>query len=625
MSTSPKPFDVRLQSASPRLEALLNADQDSAPRFPAAQVTVSTHLVSMRDGARLATDVYMPPVASAPVLLTRTPYGRKSFEAGWLAYAQRGWVLVAQDCRATGDSEPDYWDYMVFEEEDSLDCVTWIGEQSFFEGFLGALGGSYVGDVQFCIGAHELTTSIAPEVAGLGLAPERWPRLHMFINSYTRSMGNGADQPDISHVDLERDIIDETLATGYYNEPLYRPFSAPLRERYPEIAQMPAHEAQAWLRDTFGSQGCAERAEFLRLAFDTDRFTFADSIRLGDVFGPEIWSDSLSLPRADKVAQVKTPVLFVTGWYDWFLNDALATWELIRRDADEAVREGSRLLIAPSAHDRPGYHEGADSHPELRKSYRTPDNMDILIDWYTAVRDGRTHEWPRVIYYLMGANEWRAASDWPRPDTDTKTLYLGPGGSLGDQAPSGEIATSSYVYDPADPTPTVGGSILSSVYPPGSCDVSAVQARPDVLSFDTEPLATDLDVVGNVVLTSWISSSAVDTDFLVRISDVFPDGRAIQLQSGALRARHRTPGGPAQLLEPEEVYLFEFELPATANRFMAGHRIRLDIAGADFPKFERHSNRADGVGEPTAAQVHIYHNDSRPSRITLPIMPGQPQ
>jgi hypothetical protein len=164
----------------------------------------------------------------------------------------------------------------VFEEEDSLDCVTWIGGQSFFEGFLGALGGSQVGDVQFCVGAHELTASIAPDVAGMGMAPERWPR--------PRSMGNGADRPDVSHVELELEILDETLATGYYNEPLYRPFSAPLRERYPEITQLPPHDAHAWLRRTFGNHGCAGRAKLLQLAFDTDRFTFGDSIRLADVF-----------------------------------------------------------------------------------------------------------------------------------------------------------------------------------------------------------------------------------------------------------------------------------------------------------------------------------------------------
>lgn len=622
MSTLPTPFDVRLRSAAPKLEALLNAEDDSEPLYEAGQVTISTELVPMRDGARLATEVYMPPVASGPVLLTRTPYGRKQFEEGWIAYARRGWILVAQDCRATGDSEPDSWDYMVFEEEDSLDCVSWIGEQSFFEGFLGALGGSYVGDVQFCVGAHELTTSIAPEVAGMGVAPERWPRLHLFVNSYTRSMGNGADQPDISYVELEREMLDETLATGYYNEPLFRPFSAALRERYPELEQMPPYEAQAWLRRTFGNHGCAQRAELLRLAFDTDRFTFTDSIRLAEVFGQQIWGDSLSLPRADKLDQLKAPALLVTGWYDWFLNDALATWDLICREANEAVREGSRLLIAPSAHDRPGYHEGADVHPELHKTYRTPHNMDVLSDWYAAARDGRTHAWPRVVYYLMGANEWRAASDWPLPDTEERTLYLDADAVLSDQAPSGDVAASGYVYDPADPPPTVGGSILSNVYTAGSCDVSAVQARADVLTFDTAPLTTDLDVVGNIVLTSWISSSAVDTDFVVRISDVFPDGRAIQLQSAALHARYREPDAPPELLEPEEVYLFEIELAATANRFMAGHRIRLDISGADFPKFERHSNRADGVSDPLPAHQRVYHDESRPSRITLPIAPG---
>jgi putative CocE/NonD family hydrolase len=225
----------------------------------------------------------------------------------------------------------------------------------------------------------------------------------------------------------------------------------------------------------------------------------------------------------------------------------------------------------------------------------------------------------------MGANEWRAASDWPLPDTETKTLYLGAGGSLGEQAPSGESAPSSYVYDPADPTPTVGGSILSNVYPAGSCDVSAAQARADVLTFETDPLATDLDVVGNIVLTAWISSSALDTDFLVRISDVFADGRAIQLQSGALHARHREADAPPELLEPDKVYLFKIEVPATANRFMAGHRIRLDISGADFPKFERHSNRADGVSDPLSAHQRIYHDESRPSQITLPTVVRQSQ
>jgi putative CocE/NonD family hydrolase len=621
MSAWPTPFDGRLGQVSPTLEAVLNAAEESEPRYAAGEVSVATDFVVMRDGIKLATDIYRPPVPTAPVLLIRTPYDRRQFAQGWKAYAQRGWILVAQDCRATGDSEPARWDYMVFEEEDSLDTVDWIGRQPFFEGFLGALGGSYVGDVQFCIGAHELTTSIAPEVAGLGLAPERWPRLHMFINSYTRSMGNGADEPDLSYKDLERDLLDETLATGYYNEPLYREFSPSLVDRYPEIAGLPPYEAQAWLRRTFGDQECAQRAQLLQQAFGGDRFTFADSIRLGEIFGEYLWSDSLSLPRADKLSQLKAPALFVTGWYDWFLNDALTTWDRVRHEAGAKVREDSRLLIAPSAHDKPGYREGADTHPELDKVYRTPSNMDVLIEWYAAVREGKTDEWPRVVYYLMGANEWRAASDWPLAGAETRTLYLAPGGTLDDHAPDGEVAASSYDYDPADPTPTIGGAILSNVYTAGSCDVSAVQARPDVLSFDTDPLTSDLDIVGNIVLSAWISSSAVDTDFFVRVSDVFPDGRSIQLQSGALHARHRQADKPPELLVPGEIYPFEIELPATANRFMAGHRIRLDISSADFPKFERHSNRADGVSDPVVAHQTIYHDATRPSRVTFPVAP----
>src|SRR5581483_6483932 len=177
-----------------------------------------------------------------------------------------------------------------------------------------------------------------------------------------------------------------------------------------------------------------------------------------------------------------------------------------------------------------------------------------------------------------------------------------------------------YSYDPHDPTPTLGGSIVSYIYPPGSVDVSRVQQRSDVLVYTTAPLAQDLDVVGALKVILYASSSAVDTDFVARLSDVFPDGRAIQLQSGLLRARYRDLHGEPELLEPGRIYRFEIDLWATANRFKAGHRIRLDLSSADFPHFDRNSNRGGEPGEPVAAQQTIYRDPDHPSHLLVGVL-----
>jgi uncharacterized protein len=317
---------------------------------------------------------------------------------------------------------------------------------------------------------------------------------------------------------------------------------------------------------------------------------------------------------------IHAPVLLHTGWYDWGLNDTLATWGLFRREAQESVRSRSRLIITPSAHNMPGYHEGADDHPELQHNHRTVNNVELLLRWFAAVREGTTESWPTVIYYLMGAHEWRVAADWPPPHARTVALYLGAGAMLTVRDPQQSSAADRFIYHPDDPTPTVGGSIVSYVYPTGSVDVSGVQQRSDVLIYTTAPLERDLDVVGPLRLILYASSSAVDTDFSGRLSDVFPDGRAIQLQSGILRARYRNPIGDPELLVPLRIYRLEIDLWATANRFKAGHRLRLDISSADFPRYDRNTNRGGEAGSPIPAVQTIYHDPERPSHLLLSVL-----
>jgi putative CocE/NonD family hydrolase len=318
----------------------------------------------------------------------------------------------------------------------------------------------------------------------------------------------------------------------------------------------------------------------------------------------------------------RAPILMVTGWYDWGLNDTLASWKLLTREGCESVRMHTRLLIAPSAHNMPGYHEGKEDHPELERNYRTPDIFHLLLRWYSATRKNEINAWPTVIYYLMGANEWRTAEDWPPADAQLCSLYLGPNGVLTTKPPLGSSSPDSYTYSPTDPTPTLGGSIVSNVYKPGSVDISEIQKRIDVLNFTTSPLEHDLDVVGPLRMVLYASSSAVDTDFSARISDVFPDGRAIQLQSGMLRARYRSRDREPELLASGRIYRLEIDLWATANRFRAGHRLRLDISSSDFPRFDRNSNRGGEPGDPVPARQSIYHDSDHPSHLVVSVLGG---
>ncbi len=612
----------RLASTAPELHRALTTEQTFSPVVhEAADIRCQTLWVTMRDGVRLATDVYFPPRVPAPAVAMRTPYGRANPKmlGSFRAMAQRGYIVIAQDCRGTGDSEPDAWDYYVYEPEDGWDFVEWVSHQDWFDGFLGACGSSYVAQTQWCMAMHPRMSAIVPEVSGIGVAP-RMAKKYMFYNAYARSVGKGTNKVSMSYEELERYMVPETLAGGYFNEPAEQPLPATILESYPELRSLPVARARQWLWEHYCKLPCARRADLVKQALGATDITILEIEALTAIFGLHIPHDAYTVPhpeRANVCHRLQAPALLITGWYDWSMNDALATWHLMMRTVPEPRRSQCRLIITPSAHNTPGYHEGEQAHPELRHSHRVPEHAELLMRWYAAVREQALDHWPKVIYYLMGANEWFAASAWPPPRAREQRLHIHADGALRSAQPGGAEGSSRYVYDPEDPTPTVGGSIVSYVYPPGSVDVSAVQTRADVLVFSTEPLPESVDVVGPLRLILYASSSAVDTDFSARLSDVFPDGRAIQLQTGIVRARFRNANGEVDLLEPGRIYRFEIDMWATANRFAAGHRIRLDISSADFPRFERNTNLGGAPGPAIRAEQTIYHDAEHPSHLAF--------
>ena len=616
----------RLDEVAPEFAQLLRQpDRMAEPKFTVPDIKIATVMVPMRDGIRLATDVYLPPELPAPVVVMRTPYerGADANVGAFMSLARRGFAVVSQDCRGTGGSEPDFWDYYIREPEDSWDLIEWITHQDWYGGFIGSTGGSYVGQTQWCMAMHPAMSATVPEVSGLGVGINHL-HLHMFVNAYARSMGNGDDILDVSYEDLEGIMLDETLATGYFNEPLYKPLPDAVLKRVPELPGLSPSAAQQRLWAYYCSLTNADRVELIKEMTGARNVTIVELESLSDAFGHTISHDRHTLPHTEMdeiVRSLHAPALMVSGWYDWGLNDLFATWDLLNRASPEPLRSRNRMLIAPSSHGTAGYHEGREGHPELDRPYRTAGIPAVLARWYSAVREDAVDSWPTVIYYLMGANEWRAADSWPIREAKPALFYLGPDGTLTSNQPQSPAEPDSYTYDPDDPPPTKGGSIVSFVYPPGSVDVSDVQQRSDVLTYTTEPLERDLDVVGPLRMILFASSSAVDTDFVARLTDVFPDGRAIQLQAGALRTRYRDREGEPSFLGPGHVYRLEIDMWATANRFKAGHRLRVDISSADFPKFDRNTNLGGEPGEPIPARQTIYHDADYPSHLEVRVLP----
>jgi predicted acyl esterase len=624
----------RLAEIAPDLKEILESEVQTAAHATASAIHRETVFVTMRDGIRLATDVYLPADLPAPAIAVRTPYGRTQSAASLLPFVEHGYVVIVQDVRGTGDSEPDTWQTYIYEGEDGLDFVEWATQQPWFNGFLGSFGGSYVGSTQWGMSMHPRTSAIAPEVAGIGISASDTPNFYMFVNAFSRVVGKGTDKVAIPLSEMERLILAETLAGGYFNEPLRVPLREAVLERYPNLQALSPSDRKRWLWEHYRKLPPAERAELIKLATGQPSVTYDSP--LNEIFGHQVPSGLFRFPSAGKAQLARSlhaPALIITGWYDWGNGDTLATWELLTREGSEAARSCSRLLIAPCAHNLPGYREGRESHLELDLVYRTANvsgknrmaNMHaLLLRWYTAVREETLDSWPVVTYYLMGANEWYTAAAWPPAEARMCALYLGSGGTLSTAPPLQASTPDSYIYDPTDPTPTIGGSIVSYIYTPGSVDVTEVQHRADVLTYTTSALAHGLDVIGPLRLILYASSSAVDTDFSARLTDVFPDGRAIQLQSCTLRARYRNPDGEPELLEPGRIYRFEIDLWATANRFKAGHRLRLDISSADFPKFDRNSNRGGEPGAPLRAVQTLYHDPEHPSHLLVSIVGSAP-
>jgi putative CocE/NonD family hydrolase len=325
---------------------------------------------------------------------------------------------------------------------------------------------------------------------------------------------------------------------------------------------------------------------------------------------------------------VHVPIFQQGAWFDPYSGTHM------RQFAGVPAGVPNRVLIGPWSHEEEV--ETFRGDIDLSPALTVIRNHELdFYDRYLKDVDNGWEARPPAELYVLGANEWRGESEWPLARTQPTPFHLRQSGGLTVDESRSDESSDHYDYDPADPVPTVGGvnSVLTMTQGaetpvrPGPIDQRELERRDDVLVYTSEPLERDLEVIGPVEMVLYAASSALDTDFIVRLCDVYPDGRSIFLTEGIIRARYRgsLEGESVELLEPGEVAEYRIRCYPLANVFERGHCIRLDVTSSSFPRFSRNLNTGEDVGTGTRMQVAhqtVLHTSAYPSRIVLPVIPA---
>jgi hypothetical protein len=330
---------------------------------------------------------------------------------------------------------------------------------------------------------------------------------------------------------------------------------------------------------------------------------------------------------------IQVPMLTIAAWYDIFLGGSLRNYVGVKaHGGSDAARNGQRLIVMIGGHAGSGRHIGdLDFGPAAEF-----EEEDLYLSWYDHVLKGVNNEFasPKPVrLFVMGANQWRDEDDWPVMGAHETKYFLHSNGKANSVRGDGALSTTAaraevadhYVYDPANPAPTIGGPLCcdSGHLKPGPRDQRPVEARDDVLVYSTPILAQDLEVTGPIRLEVFANSSAVDTDFIAKLVDVWPDGFAQNLTEGIVRARYRDSQEKAVLMNPGQTYKFTIDMWATSNVFLKGHRLRLEISSSNFPRFDRNMNTGEdsaSARKGITATNTILHDAEHPSVLVLPVV-----
>jgi putative CocE/NonD family hydrolase len=340
---------------------------------------------------------------------------------------------------------------------------------------------------------------------------------------------------------------------------------------------------------------------------------------LGNPYYNDYWRE---FAIDEHYAEMDVPIFHLGGWYDRHVHGTVKHFNEIGTKGGSRARGRQKLTIGPWTHGAAA--RGASLIGDIDFGPAAAIDYDALrkrwFDFHLKGIDNGIQDEPPVQIFVMGENRWRSENEFPLKRAQSRQLFLRAGGVLSDEAPPGEEAADRYDYDPRKPVPTIGGDLF--VEPSGARDHRPAEKL--ALTYTTAPLERDTKVTGRPLVELFASSSAVDTDWVVTISDVHPDGYSQFLRQNILRARYREGDAEPVLMEPGKVYRFAIDVYPISNLFKAGHRIRLTVASSSFPKWYPNGNTGREINEdfpPVVATNQIFHDRERASRLTLPIVP----
>lgn len=559
--------------------------------------------IPMRDGTILAATIFLPlSIGRYPVILQRTPYGRLDWADGGDQWAQAGYVFVCQDTRGRYDSDGTFSPYLQ-EINDTPDTVAWLRRQTWCDGRVGMVGPSYLGLVQ--------TMGVG---GGAGPAPDALLPTFMPCDPWLRGFYNSGPM-------------------GFFLTFWWLCFDVGSRQqhgvlmKYFDLPELCRRLPLATLNESCGAgTNPVWRAMMDHPAYD-------DYWRAYSVRG--------------QYHRFTMPTLQVCGWYDYYPAEMIHNWNAMRAAAaTPEIAARHKLLLGPWGH----HHDlepTADGKRALDFGPQSGfDAMRIYRAWCDRIFMGLAPvdglgDRP-IRLFVMGSNVWRDEDEWPLARTRFESWHLHSGGNAntlhGDgkllRAAHGDSPPDHFTYDPANPIPTRGGN--HSVGPwngaykdliwCGPCDQRPNEERADMLVYTSAPLAADMEVTGPVLLNLWATSSAPDTDFVARLVDTYPDGRAINITEGIVRARYRNQdwSQPA-LIEPGAVLEYRIDLQCTSTVFKRGHCVRLEVTSSCFPLWDRNLNTGEDPNQGTRMEIahqSILHDAAHPSHLRLPVIPS---
>ena len=544
--------------------------------------------VPMRDGVNLSADVWLPLEGGPfPAALVRTIYDNQAPRyIHWArAFVDAGYAAVLQDSRGRGDSDG-VWDPYICEVEDGFDTHEWVGTQPWCNGRIGTFGSSYCGFTQTI--PATLRSRYLKALVPIASQQDNYGHhrvdgvIELAISMFFLTLTGRSQQAEsLSHIDT--DALHRRL---------------PLISALDDIADCPYY------------RGVVEHERY------------------------DEWWDRYSL--RERYGEVDVPAYFITGWYDSLLHETFKVFNGWRKHArsDEA-RRLTKLLVGPWSHQVAPWSLGAPGRKTLGPNGEYADVAfgadaagDIVAEhlrWYDArlkgIDNGMDGE-PPIRLFVMGENRWRFENEWPLARTQWTDFYLGSNGTLSPEEPA-DGPPDRFVYDPEDPVPSLGAQ-YQMIDRCGPRDRREIEHREDVLVYTSAPLEAEVEVTGPVMATVYAASSARDTDFTAALVDVHPDGKAIALCEGICRARFRNGTDSPSLITPGEVNEYRIDMWDTSNVFRKGHRIRVEVSSSNFPRYDRNLNTGGRIGyesEMQVAEQTVLHDASRPSRVTLPVVP----